>query len=339
MLGMQKKAKSIATHLLKISFSVILIFWLVTSGRLNFKDLTVLLQPGYLIVGLLIIGLSMSIGNERWRLFLKSQNLLISFFHTFQLTLIGIFFNFAVPGGVGGDLVKGYYITRTSPHAKLDAALTVLMDRLIGLLAMSLLALILLIYRWDLVSTQRNLAIIFYAVLTVNLASFGIWAHIFSRRLNELGYIEKLLSYLPKHQALIRTYKSLTNYRHTKEVFLPALFLSVVAQLLSVLFFIFAARGLGYHDIPISTFFVVVPITFMVQSLPLSPAGVGIGQTATYYLFEMFSPGNGALGPVSITAFQIVQFIYGLIGAFFYLGISKKIKNSSPTIQPTEEVT
>lgn len=334
---MHKKLKSLVIQLLKVSFSASLIYWLVVSGRLDFNSLSALLQPGYLIVGLAVAGLSLGLANERWIRFLKSQNLAIPFFAAFRLTLIGIFFNFAVPGGVGGDLVKGYYITKTSPHAKLDAAITVLIDRLIGLLAMSLLALMMMIYRWDIVRAQNELRFIFYIVLFVNLSSFVVWAHIFSHRLNKLGYIEKILKLLPRHAALIRTYRSVTNYRHTKEIFPPALFLSFASQLLAVSFFIIVGQALGYSQVLISSYFVIVPIAFMVQSLPLSPAGVGIGQTASYFLFELFSPGAGPLGSASTTAYQIAQFAYGLLGAYFYLGISKKLKNSNPASPQTEE--
>jgi hypothetical protein len=334
---MQKKLKSAFSQGLKILFSVGIIAWLITSGRLDFNSLSKLLNPIYLIPGVLCAGLSLAFGTERWRFFLKSQNLLISFADALKLNLIGSFFNFAVPGGVGGDLVKGYYITQSSPHAKLSAAITVLVDRLIGLLAMSLLASIMMIYRWDLVGAQKELKFIFYIVALINLGSFFVWAHIFSHRLNSLGYVEKILSVLPKGETLIRTYQTLTKYRHSKEVFFPTLFLSFASQLTAVLFFIFAGKGLGYTDVPLSTYFVAVPIAFMIQSIPLSPAGVGVGQAASFFLFNLLSPGAGPLGATTTTAYQIVQFMFGLCGAYFYLGISKKLKNSSPATPQTEE--
>jgi uncharacterized protein (TIRG00374 family) len=335
---MRKKIKSASLQLLKVLFSFLLIYWLIASGRLDFRSLSALLQPLYLIPGLLCVAVSISFGTERWRRFLASQKIEVPFFTALKLTLIGLFFNFAFPGGVGGDLVKGYYITQTSPHAKLDAAVSVLVDRLIGLLAMSLIALILLLYKWELVVQQKQLMLIFYAVVAVNLGSFFVWAHIFSHRLNELGWIEKILRFLPKHDSLIRTYHAVTSYRHTKQVFLPALLLSFVGQFVGILFFVFAGQGLGYTDVPMSTYFVVVPIAFMVQSLPLSPAGVGVGQTASYFLFNLLAPGSGPLGAASTTAYQIASFLFGLIGAYFYLGISKKLKNPNPALLQTEDI-
>lgn len=333
---MQKTLRKVLGPSLKLLFSVALIYWLVTSGRLEFQSLSKLLDPAYLIPGLICCAVAIGLATQRWRQFLLSQSLSVSYYHALQLTLIGNFFNFAMPGGVGGDLVKGYYITRSSPHAKLDAAVTVFLDRLIGLLAMSLLALFVMLFRWDLVQQQNEMKFIFYVVALVNAASFIVWAHIFSRRLNEVGWIEWILHLLPKKEALLKTYRTITNYRNSKKVFASTLGLSLAAQAFSVLFFVFAARGLGRTDLPTSAFFVVVPIAFMIQSLPLSPAGVGVGQAASFFLFNLIQPGSGPIGTATTTAFQIVQFGFGLIGAYFYLGISKKIKASTPTLSQTE---
>jgi hypothetical protein len=333
---MQKNLKNGITQLLKLVFSLGLIYWLIRSDRLDFSSLTKLLQPLYLIPCLACVGLSLALGVERWRHFLKSQHIHIPFFQAFQLSLIGVFFNFVMPGGVGGDLIKGYYITRSSPHAKMAAAVTVLLDRLIGLLAMSLIALLVLLFEWDIVSTQKELMFIFLLVCGVTGASMMIWSLIFSRRLYNLGWIEKILGLLPRSQMLLKTYNSVTDYRHSKQVFFSTLSLSFAAQAASIFFFVFAGRALGY-GVPLSTYFVAVPIAFMVQSVPLSPGGIGVGQTAAFFLFNLMHSGAGPAGSLTTTAHQISLFSFGLIGAYFYLGISKKLKNSKSI--PTEELT
>jgi len=333
---MRKTVKNTITQVLKLTFALGLIYWLIQSDRLDFNTLSRLLQPIFLIPCLLCVGLSLVIGVERWRHFLKSQNISIPFFQAFQLSLIGVFFNFAMPGGVGGDLIKGYYITRTSPNAKVAAAVTVLLDRLIGLLAMSLIALVVMLFKWDMVREQRELMFIFILVLGVTGGSMLIWTLIFSRRLYNLGWIEKILKLLPRSHTLLRTYNSVADYRHTKQVFFSTLFLSFAAQMAAIGFFVFAGRALGY-DVPASIYFVVIPIAFMVQSIPLSPGGIGVGQTASFFLFNLMQPDSGSVGTLTTTAHQISLFLFGLVGAYFYLGISKKLKNPKQT--HTEELT
>jgi uncharacterized protein (TIRG00374 family) len=331
---MHKKAKTLLVQALKVLFSVGLIYWLIGSGKLEFSSLSKLLTLPYLLTGFLCIGMGMAIGIQRWRKFLESQNLPISFVTGIKLTLIGTFFNFAVPGGVGGDLVKGYYIAQASPHAKISAALTILMDRLIGLFSMLVIALMMMLYRWDLVSSTKELLFIFQMLCLIMAAFAVLWAQIFSRRLYELKWVDAIFNRIPKGGALLKTYEYLMLYRHHKNTFFVTFLLSLGAQVFSIFFFVIAGYGLGYSDMPISVYFFVIPIAFMVQSIPVSPAGVGVGQAATYFLFNTIRPGSGPIGAAATTASQIVQFCFGLVGAYFYLGISKKLKNPALQSQP-----
>lgn len=327
-MAVKRQLKQTLIQIVKLAFSAGLIYWLIQSGRLDFNSLGLLLNPYYLIPCFVMLAVTLALGTERWRRFLLSQNLQIRFRQAFQLTLIGTFFNFAMPGGVGGDLVKGYYITRNSPEAKMKAAMTVLMDRLIGLFAMLLLSILTMLIHWQQVSSEPKLLLIFQLLFILFAGFLLFWAMIFSRRLHGLGWVEKVLSVLPKGGSLIRTYEALTEYRHTKSVFIVTFFLSLAAQITSIIFFIVAGFGLGYTEIPVGIYLFVVPIAFMVQAVPISPAGVGVGQAASFYLFDLVSPGSGSVGPAATTAFQLGQFIFGLAGAYFYLGISKKLKNS-----------
>lgn len=325
---MKKHLKQTFIQTLKIGFSLALIIWLMKSGRLEFQSLKLLLTPTYIISCILCAGLALAIGTERWRRFLLSQGISISFFQTFQLTLIGSFFNFAMPGGVGGDLVKGYYITMNHPSAKLKAAVTVLMDRMIGLFAMLVLAMTMMLSHWEIVGSQEQLKFIFQTLCFLTFCFLVFWSLTFSRRFHALGLIERVLEKLPKSQPLLRTYEALTNYRHFKKTFALTFFLSLLGQLAGVLFFIIAGRGLGYTEVSPTVYLFVVPVAFMVQAVPISPAGIGVGQTVAYFLFNLTSPGSAGVGPAATTAFQLVQLLFGLFGAYFYLGISKKLKNS-----------
>jgi uncharacterized protein (TIRG00374 family) len=333
---MQKRIKSLAGHLLKFLFSFGLIVWLVQSGRLEFGPLKQLLEPALLLTCLLTVGITITLATQRWRYFLDSQSLGISFGNAIRLNLIGIFFNYAVPGGVGGDLVKGYYITKSSPHAKMSAALTVFMDRLIGLFSMVTLSLSIMIWKWDLISQQIELLLIFKVLIVLALGFCVFWALMFSRRLYNLKIFNRIIPKLPKGDLLLKAYETLMHYRHFKETFIITFFVSLVTQGIAILFFIIVGNGLGYDQVPASVYFFVVPVAFMIQSLPLSFGGVGIGQTASYFLFNLSIPGSGPVGAATTTAYQIVTFAYGLIGAYFYMGIAKKIKNSTVQVAASE---
>lgn len=332
---MAKKAKNLLIQVLKVSFSFAIIYWLVSSGRLEFAALKSLLQPYYLIPLLTLEFFTFAFATERWRRFLHSQNIPLTFMETFKLNLIGNFFNYAMPGGVGGDLVKGYYITRKAPGAKLKAAITVFMDRLIGLFAMLVIALTMMAYRWDLVLEKTELQGILTILLAILAAFIVFWALVFSRRLHELNLLPRVLAKLPGGSRLTLLYESFVDYRHSKSVFISTFFLSLGSQLMSLCFFVVAGYGLGFSEVPLSVYFFVVPIGFMVQAIPISPAGVGVGQAAMLFLFNVALSTQSQVGSLTVTAFQIAGFLYGLIGAVFYLGISHKMKNPETTDAPS----
>jgi uncharacterized protein (TIRG00374 family) len=326
---MKQKAKNILIQLCKILFSVGLIVWLVQSGKLDFKALKPLLTATAIAQGLLCTGLALALTTERWRRFMIAQSIRLSFWITFKLTLIGSFFNFAMPGGVGGDLVKGYYIVRTAPNARLTAAVTVLMDRLIGLFVMLLMALFAMIWRWDLIQPKPALQSVFLFLLLFFVAFCLGWVAVFSRRIYNTQLLHRIFRLLPARFRLIHLYESLAEYRHHKISFVATFLLSLASQIVSVLFFILMGNALGFHDIPLSVYFFVVPIGFMIQAVPISPAGVGVGQAALLFLFHAAISTGAEVGPLTMTAYQISSFVYGLVGALFYLGISQKIKNPS----------
>jgi glycosyltransferase 2 family protein len=62
-----------------------------------------------------------------------------------------------------------------------------------------------------------------------------------------------------------------------------------------------------------------VPLGFIIMALPISVAGVGIGQAAFFFLFKAYTGHESQIGPNGITAYQLLQLALGLIGAVMYL--------------------
>lgn len=319
------KAKALFIHLLKLIFAVVLIWWLVTRQDIQFSELKALLTPWVAIFSVSLVFISILISSERWRGILKSQGFILNRIQTFKMTMIGMFFNFAIPGGVGGDVVKGFYIVRNHPENKMKAAMTLLIDRVFGLFSMVVLALLVLVFSYQTVLSSPELYNIFYTLSLIFLAMFLFWCFAFSRRLHRYKIVPRLVFFLPGRKKLLRLYETLALYRDKKTSFFIAVFQSLVAQSLSVLFCVYVGHTLGYN-IPLATYFFAVPVGFMITAIPISPAGVGVGQAAFFYLFEQVSPGNGSVGPLAITAYQIVNFLLALIGAYYYLTFKKQME-------------
>lgn len=310
---------------LKIIFAVGLIIWLIQSGKLDFSHLRSILRIDALLICLLLIGLNIFFSTERWRLLLKSQGFHRSPLETLRLALVGLFFNFVIPGGVGGDVIKGFYLARENPQARMKSIVTIAMDRLLGLFSMLVMALLVMIIDYDFVRNGKELFAIF-SVLCLLFVGFAVfWALIFSRRLVNLGWIEKILGLLPGSAKLLNMYRSFSEYRDFKKVFFQSLILSFISQIFAILFFVYIGYLFGFNDLSLNAYFFVVPVGFMVTAIPISPAGVGVGQAAFYFFFNLVQKNPTHLGSSAITAYQIFVFIYGLIGAYFYITLRKPL--------------
>jgi glycosyl hydrolase family 47/lysylphosphatidylglycerol synthase-like protein len=76
----------------------------------------------------------------RWQILLRIQGIWISWLQAGAIVIIGLFFNQFLPGGVGGDAMRLYFIFKQAPRKKIAATLSIAMDRLFGLLTVVFLA-------------------------------------------------------------------------------------------------------------------------------------------------------------------------------------------------------
>lgn len=316
---MRKKLKTSLAHFIKISIAGCLIFWFIQSGLLDFKQLLNLLKLEFLIPCILLVGFNFICVSERWRYILLSQNIYISFNQALKLTLIGIFFNFAFPGGVGGDVAKGYYIAKNNPQAKLKSIITLGFDRLVGLYCMISMALLAAcILPKDILTDNKISFILPLLLLAFTILTIGLIL-LFNNKSHLLHSFERWLHSSKRKYYFFNLYEHISDYKSVKAIFGRIIFLSLAAQLATIGFFLVAANGLGLESPPVYIFFFIVPVGFILTAIPISPGGIGVGQAAFYFLFNATIKDTKQLGPAIVTALQIITLLYGLIGAIFYI--------------------
>src|SRR5262249_32821761 len=94
----------------------------------------------YLWIAFFFVFAGVFVASERFRLLLEAQGISISRFSSLELYLVGTFFNFVVPGGMGGDIIKAYYLHKSHGQEFKTVPYTVIFDRFIGLYVLVLLA-------------------------------------------------------------------------------------------------------------------------------------------------------------------------------------------------------
>ncbi len=315
MVSKEIRLKQWLMPIIKVALAGGLIYWLIASGRFDLQALRKISAPGVWVVGIVMFLGVLLVNSKRWQILLQFEQVKITYWQTFRLSLIGIFFNFFMPGGVGGDVVKAGYLMRDNKGKKVFIGWSILVDRIFGMLA-------LLLY-------SGVTGVLFSSQLESNLQT-----SFFSLSVTILGgfvflVLFLLLSPKDKIDELLRSHPMLEKVLHPlffffqkpKKVILP-FFLSLVSQ--------GAVIGMGAFlifylnvDIPVWVLLLIFPFGFLATILPISPAGVGVGQAAFLYLFDKVA-GEGEFGVLTITFFQAVQFLVGLLGGLLFVLYKKR---------------
>lgn len=320
---MNKKLKHSLGQALKMIISVLIITWLVSSGKLNFVAIKALFLSNWLYYAPILLLINLFLLSERWRLLITTQGIFATRWQIFRLSMIGNFFNLAMPGGVGGDIIKAFYFAKHYPAHKTVAATGVLIDRVLGLYAMMGMALLAMFFDLQHIETVPNLYRLFQLlVFLFFITSFGLM-FIFTKNQKIQNWIKTFIEVMPYHSHILGVYESFNKYCAKKSDLLKVIFISFFAQFFTILFLYYTAKQITSEEINLIMFFYIAPIGFMATAIPISPAGIGIGQAAFFYLYNVYSNSNSDIGATMITAFQVIQFGLSLIGSYFYFSEKK----------------
>lgn len=301
--------------IVKVLLASTLIYWLVQSGRFDLEALKKINAPIVWLVGISLFLIVLLINSKRWQILLSFEKVNISFFQAFRLSLLGIFFNFFMPGGVGGDVVKAGYLMRENAGKKWFIGWSILVDRIFGMSALLLYSGV----TGVLFSSHLN-ATLKASFLSLSLAIL-------------LGFVTLLLILIlsPKDriEALLKSHPLLEKVLHPlffffqkpKQMILPFL-LSLISQGAVIAMGGFLIFYLNV-EMPYWILLLVFPFGFLATILPIAPAGVGVGQMAFYYLFHEVAQ-KGEFGVLTITYFQAVQFLLGLLGGLIFVLYKKR---------------
>ncbi len=199
-----------------------------------------------------------------WMLAVQSVHLRL--WDATKLSFAGNFFNFALPGTTGGDLIKAYYITHYTHH-KTEAVTTVFLDRAIGLLGLMLLASVMIAYGWNTLpwdAAMRKSTVTALGLIWAGLAVGTIL--VFSARLRGMLRLSSLAARLPAGEHLIRIGRATVAMRQHKGLVIASLLNTVVLQGLVVFSAYLMARALHMEG-SFELYFVCVPIGFLIAAI------------------------------------------------------------------------
>jgi uncharacterized protein (TIRG00374 family) len=319
------KLKNILIHLLKISAAVAIVWYMISSGRLNVKAIYEA-KSNYELIILAFFVLLAGVFTTfyRWKLLLKGQNIILTNKDVLYLGFIGMFFASVLPGAVGGDLIKSVYIAKKVKHHRTSSVLTVLLDRVIGLAALVIICVVGILMNMGIIFQNhalKSLSILIMAILAGLLFVTFIGL---SRRVNKNRMFNALMNKLPFSETLNKIYHAFHVYREKHKYLTYALLISFLNHALNITAFFLITKALGFDLLSIYSYFLIVPIGMMTMALPITPAGIGVGQAAFLKLFEWSMGIKTTIGADAITIWQVMAIMISLIGSYFYISYSRR---------------
>jgi uncharacterized protein (TIRG00374 family) len=298
----RRKLNKTVLFLLKLSVSGALLYLVLSrAGIERVVSLISGINPWAFAAAVVIYIAAQFLASVRWSLLLKDR---FSLRRLFPLYLLGSFFNTFMPGLVGGDVMKIYYLYKETGKGTQSLA-SVFMDRYIGLTSLMSIGLIAFPFgiryfggSWIL----WLLPAIVLGYLVASLLIFGLRLGKGIKRLNKI-------------------YDYFHSYRKERALLLKALMLSAVIQSVIILSIYILALGLG-QDLPLHMLFVFIPIIATLSSAPISISGIGIREASTVLLL-----GTIGVKPDMATAISFAWFLSiatgGLSGLYEYLRVKE----------------
>jgi uncharacterized membrane protein YbhN (UPF0104 family) len=305
------RVRRTALVLLKLAVSVTLLAVLLRRADLgtlanNLRSA----EPGWMAVALLLYGLMLVVSAWRWQQLLDAQRVRVGFGKLFESFLVATFFNNFLPSNVGGDVVR-VVDTSKAAGSKTLATTVVLLDRGLGLLGLFLVgAIAASLGRWSPAGGDPVGATTLWAGLVAGTAA-SIPLLLAPQVLQVLvGPIRRIHPEWVDERVGQLT-AALIRFRRAPAAMLSCFAGAIAVQAILVLFYAALARGL-HIEIGLIHLALLVPVSFLVQMIPISINGFGVREaTFGVYFQRLGLPLDAALllslsGAAAILALSIL---------------------------------
>ena len=329
----QSSRKSLVVNLVLVLLAFILlgiVVWQkwdqigeVFSRKLDFRLLA--LAMVIYLVGLLLTFV-------RWFLLVRAIEPGFRFRTTLVLGFIGNVFNLAIPGAVGGDLIKAAYLVRMRIK-KTQAVASMVIDRIEGLMGLFILATVAGAIAWPHSNGEVRTLIGFAWFMTASssFVLFAIFYRLFSRLFPGLNRGQTRISVL-----MAELNEMSSTYSKRPGLVAGTLALSTFIHGLNVLAFFIVGKMLFGAQMPttLAQHFLMVPLTLFTMVVPIPFGALGLSEGISDQIFKLVGHPSGAL---AMMGFRVLMYSSGLIGAIVYLTHLKEIRSLSGDAQRMDD--
>jgi hypothetical protein len=297
---------------LRVGVAGVLIALLVRSGAIDRRALAGLVHEWPLtLAALAMLAASTWVTAIRLPVLLRPMGFRLDAWPAVVLMTTGLFFGLFLPGGAGGDIAKVYYsVAGQKRGTRTELATAVLLDRAIGMWAMFAMPL---------------LALPFFAGAVANAPAIALLVRFSAAVFAAGGAALAALLLLPEKWVAIpgriagdfvaRGIATVRFFRAHPGALAWSFALSLGAHTTAVATTWFIA-GAVHPASQRPELGLVVPLGFVANALPLTPGGIGVGETAFHRLFHFVGLDGGA--EVAI-GWRLAITLVALIGGLLYV--------------------
>ncbi len=260
----------------------------------------------YLAWYIVFVLVGMMFSAKKWQIIAKFKGFQRSLFGCFRAYLTGTFINNFLPGFIGGDAYRSYWLGRQR-EGYTAAVSTVIFDRFSGLVSAALLAVGFSLMRYDemIGSTIWTSLVVTLIVVVIGVTFWGsVW-----KQIGDSVAMQSLARFLPRK---IRLFLDEVRDYFRFSIIAPSIAFSVLFNLFGVgiaNLLLFHAFG---QAVSVIDFFAVIFLISIVSSVPVSVNNIGIKEWAYYTFFALI-----AVDPEAAVTVAIVGRFLQMLLSFF----------------------
>ncbi len=288
-------------------------------------------QKPFLLLAVLCYGTIIAGTIFRWNILLRVQGIRLRVCDLVNLSMIGAFFSLAIPGPVGGDVVKTQFLAHRNKEKRIGAIVAFVADRTVGLFGLLIVALtIVLSYLPFLLVLKQEHRHIQVLILSVGLFGVcgivGIVLLAVSPSLGKYSLIIRVVKYgiqkLPKSivSILARLVNAFRLYRRNVAAVIAAIVISVLIHVCFAMTAFLVGISVGENRLGPNGYLLGTQISNVVSMIPVTPGGIGVRDATTAIVFKALGCSQEKIGviPVMMTLIIVLWRLAGVFSFFFY---------------------
>ena len=298
----------------KVVLSAVLLLFLFT--RVPFGQVWDVLRaarPTPLVLASALLVASNVLGSYLWDQLLRMAGIRIPFGKVLAYYHVGLFFNNFLPANIGGDIARVMDSARYG-ETRAAAVSAVVLDRLIGTVALAGLAVVTTLPAID----RFHLGVVYAALVAFFAAGVvALWAVLHPGSMPGLIRMCERVGLARLRPHLEELARHFAGARARRPMLLGLLAVAAVVQLARIGVHVLCARALGLQ-VPVTYFFLFVPLLAVIVSLPISLNGIGVREGAGIVLFGWVGVDRTHAFSLQFTTY-LVAVAVSLLGALVLL--------------------